>query len=107
MLSLTLAACAAKAPPPAPAPAPVDQSFRTKPPSPAPTPEFTPPVPTSTTLPNGLTLLFVDKPELPLVSLTVVVKSGAAQDPAGLPGQAPPHPDAALTIARGCCDSVP
>ena len=45
-------------------------------------------MPVSTTLPNGLTLLFVEKGDLPLVSLTILVRSGAAQDPDALPGLA-------------------
>jgi zinc protease len=87
LFTLPLMACSApQPPPPAPAPAPVAQSFRASRPMAAPTPDFTPPIPTKTILPNGLTLLAVEKPGLPLISLTVLIKSGAAQDPANLPG---------------------
>jgi len=49
---------------------------------------FVPPIPTRELLPNGLALVTLPRPLVPMVNLTFVIKSGAAQDPATLPGLA-------------------
>ena len=67
-------------------PVAVDQSFRQQTPTPSLSKTLTLPVPTKTVLDNGLTLFVVPKPGLPLVHIEVVLKSGAAQDPAGKEG---------------------
>ncbi|MCU0578786.1 MAG: insulinase family protein [Desulfobacterota bacterium] len=41
-----------------------------------------------TTLPNGLTLIVAERPQLPTIHLQVVVRAGAAADPAGREGLA-------------------
>jgi zinc protease len=42
--------------------------------------------PTRTVLPNGLTVLTVDQPSLPIVSVAVLIKAGAVHDPEPLAG---------------------
>ena len=49
-------------------------------------PSFTPPLPTRTTLPNGLTVLIVERPELPMVAFGLLMRAGATGDPAEQPG---------------------
>lgn len=46
------------------------------------------PAPTVQTLPNGLQVVVVERHTLPLITLRLVVKSGAECDPANLPGTA-------------------
>ena len=46
------------------------------------------PTPTIQTLPNGLKVVVVERHTLPLITLRLVVKSGAECDPANLPGTA-------------------
>lgn len=91
LLAVALAACSSA--PPAGAPkaepaAPVDQSFRATPPEAGPVPEFEGPVPERRVLANGLTVFAIEKRGLPLVAVSVVVRSGSAQDPKGEPGLA-------------------
>ena len=59
---------------------------RTVQPSPAVLRQFTPPVPQRQRLANGLELLVIEKRGLPLIAFSVVLKTGAARDPATLPG---------------------
>ena len=59
---------------------------RTIKPVPTPTPRFEPPVPERHKMSNGMQLLVIRKPEIPMVALGVVLKTGAADDPTGLPG---------------------
>ena len=40
--------------------------------------------PSRTTLPNGLTVVTLDQPSLPIVTVNVLVKAGAAHDPDAL-----------------------
>ena len=49
---------------------------------------FTPPVPQRRQLPNGLNVVYVGKPGLPVVSLGILLKAGAITDPPGQPGLA-------------------
>ncbi len=86
-LLLFLVACA-PAPQPVAAPTLSTDAFRAAPPSPGPEPTLRAPVPERVELANGLTLLSVPKPALPLISLTVVFKSGSGADPADRPGLA-------------------
>lgn len=57
-------------------------------PATGPLPTLKAPLGHKTQLDNGLTLVSVHKEALPLVHISVVVKSGSAQDPAALPGLA-------------------
>lgn len=75
-------------PAPAATPAQADDAFRATPPAPAPAPALHAPVPVKRVLANGLTVLSVPKPGLPLVNLSVVIRSGSAQDPKGMEGLA-------------------
>ena len=61
---------------------------RTIQPAGGPTPSFTPPRPERAGLSNGMEVIVVRKPELPLAAFMVMAKSGATADPAGLPGLA-------------------
>ena len=61
---------------------------RTIQPAGGPTPSFTPPRPQRARLPNGMEVIVVRKPELPLVAFMMLAKSGATADPAALPGLA-------------------
>jgi len=63
----------------------VDRSVK---PDPAPQPRFEPPVPQRHKLANGMNLLVIRKPEIPMVALGVVLATGSADDPVGLPGLA-------------------
>lgn len=53
----------------------------TQPPIVAEAPRFTPPTPNEHTLSNGIKAWVVERPDLPLVSLRVVVPGGSASDP--------------------------
>jgi predicted Zn-dependent peptidase len=65
------------------------QTFPTPPPSLGPAPAVTPPVPVQRTLANGMKVLYVRQPELPVVSAVLVIRgAGTTQDPATLPGLA-------------------
>lgn len=52
----------------------------------APEPGFTPPMPNRTTLANGLSVLVVERPDLPMVAFGLVMRTGAAVDPTDRPG---------------------
>ena len=54
----------------------------------APPKAFTPPAPEVFKTPNGITVWLVERHTLPMVSISVAVPSGSAQDPADLPGLA-------------------
>jgi zinc protease len=71
------------APPPAAPSATPDAPFRENPPPPGPVVAWTPPKIDSWTLPNGVRVLFVERHDLPIVSVRVVGTSGAG-DLAGL-----------------------
>ncbi|HET6346489.1 MAG TPA: pitrilysin family protein, partial [Myxococcota bacterium] len=79
--------------PPAPAPqaaepAPPADAWRRERPKADPVPELHAPVPVQKVLTNGLTVLSVPKPALPIVNVSLIIKSGSAQDPAGQEGVA-------------------
>ena len=59
-----------------------------QPPPPGPAPSVALPEAHVSILPNGLKLLLVERHIAPLVTLAVVIQSGAADDPANLPGTA-------------------
>lgn len=61
---------------------------RTRPPEPGPAPTLTLPPITRGVLPNGLTLIYMHKPDVPLVQVNVVVRAGQIHDPADRPGLA-------------------
>jgi predicted Zn-dependent peptidase len=56
---------------------------RTRPPAPGPTPTFSLPPIQKRTLGNGLAVWMVEMHEVPLVDLTLIVKTGAEADPPG------------------------
>ena len=57
-------------------------------PTPAEEPAFTPPLPTRDRLPNGMGVTVVEQRGMPIVAFGVLLSSGAAADPANLPGVA-------------------
>jgi zinc protease len=83
------AATAAPGPalPAAPAATP-DADFRTSPPPPAPSAPFHAPVPRQLSLKNGLPVFLIARHEVPLVTVSLVVRAGADTDPAGKAGLA-------------------
>ncbi len=62
------------------------QAFRNEQPKPGTPKDFVGPVPVRTTLPNGLTVLVIEKHDLPLVAMQVVVRSGTSADVKGHEG---------------------
>jgi zinc protease len=88
---LTAAALAAptKKPEPAPAPAPVvdPEAWRASIPGPAAESSWQPPVPETFTLSNGIPVVLIERHELPLVSVRLMMRAGreAAPDQPGLP----------------------
>ena len=72
----------------APAPPPSREPWRNEVPKPGPTPKATLPAARSFLLPNGLTVYWIESHALPIVAGQLVVRSGSAADPAGLPGLA-------------------
>lgn len=62
------------------------QAFRSEQPKAGAPKDFVGPVPTRTTLPSGLTLLVIEKHELPLVAVQLVVRSGTSADAKGHEG---------------------
>jgi zinc protease len=65
------------------------QQFPTTPPTLGPAPVVRPPVPVQRQLANGMKVLYVRQPELPVVSAALVIRgAGTTQDPATLPGLA-------------------
>jgi zinc protease len=69
-------------------PAPSKEPWRSEVPKPGPTPQATLPAARSFRLPNGLTVYWIEAHALPIVAGQLVVRSGSATDPAGLPGLA-------------------
>jgi predicted Zn-dependent peptidase len=61
---------------------------RSRPPEPGPAPALTLPPITRAVLPNGLTLIYMAKRDVPLVQVNVVVKAGQIHEPADRPGLA-------------------
>ena len=61
----------------------IDRSAMPKPSAP---PPFSPPVPSRARLSNGLNILFLEKPGLPMVAFGMLLRSGAVTDPPGGPG---------------------
>jgi len=64
------------------------EAWRNEAPRPGPTPQATLPAAQSFQLPNGLTVYWIESHTLPIVAGQLVVRSGSASDPAGLPGLA-------------------
>ena len=91
-LAALSAGCAASAPAPSPAPAAsaprADAQFPTTPPAIGPAPALQLPSPETRTLANGLKVMYVRMPELPVVSAALVTPAGSTHDPANLPGLA-------------------
>lgn len=75
------------------------ERFRRTPPIPEPLPELTMPEIKSTSLWNGLTIWVIQKDNLPLINLRLIVFAGESSSPEGLPGMATL---AAHMINRGC-----
>jgi zinc protease len=65
-----------------------DEPFRALPPEPAKAEQFHAPIPQNLTLPNGLHVYLIERHEVPLVALTLAVRSGADTDPSGKAGLA-------------------
>lgn len=51
-------------------------------------PTFTPPIPGRSRLSNGLEIVFVERPGLPVIATGLVVRAGGVTDPADMPGLA-------------------
>jgi predicted Zn-dependent peptidase len=64
------------------------QPDRTKPPALGPTPSLSLPAVTRQTLSNGLQVLILEKHQVPLAQINLVVKAGSAMDPDDRPGLA-------------------
>jgi predicted Zn-dependent peptidase len=60
-------------------------AFPTTAPKPGPAPSIKLPAPEKRTLANGLTVLYVRQPELPIVHVTLVTRGGLGDAPAGTP----------------------
>lgn len=72
-----------------PAAGAAQNQFPTTPPQLGPAPAVNPPVPVPRTLANGMKVLYVRQPELPVVSAVLVIRgAGATEDPAAVPGLA-------------------
>jgi zinc protease len=70
-------------------PAAAAAQFPTTPPALGPAPAVHPPVPVQRQLANGMKVLYVRQPELPVVSAALVIRgAGTTEDPATLPGLA-------------------
>jgi zinc protease len=70
-------------------PAPQAAGFPTSPPATGPAPTVDVPDPERRTLANGMEVMYVRRPQLPVVSAALVVRgAGTAEDPAALPGLA-------------------
>ncbi len=87
LAALLLGACATPGARLAPSTQPPGD-WRTAPPAGGPPPALRAPVPERHVLANGLTVLLVHRPGLPLVHTTIMIRAGAAQDPADRPGLA-------------------
>jgi zinc protease len=64
----------------------VDEAWRATPPTPGPAPKYTLPVAKQVKLANGLTVLLVERHNLPLVSATLFTFSGSELNPIDKPG---------------------
>ena len=62
------------------------ETFRRQPPAPLAPRPLNLPAPSETTLANGLRVVFVENPRLPLVTYRLAFRTGDAHDPPGLPG---------------------
>jgi zinc protease len=62
------------------------EDFRRRPPAPLPPRALNLPLPEEAALANGLRVVVVEQPRLPLVSFRLAFRSGDASDPPGLPG---------------------
>ena len=62
------------------------ETFRRQPPAPLAPRPLNLPTPSETTLANGLRVVFVENPHLPLVTYRLAFRTGDAHDPPGLPG---------------------
>ncbi|HET7464201.1 MAG TPA: pitrilysin family protein [Longimicrobium sp.] len=72
-----------------PAAGAAQNQFPTTPPQLGAAPAVNPPVPVQRTLANGMKVLYVRQPELPVVSAVLVIRgAGTTEDPAALPGLA-------------------
>jgi zinc protease len=94
-LVAVLAVACAPATPGAPAPAPGDgarplppPSYPTSAPEPGPAPGLTLTEPVERTLANGLRVIYMPRPQLPMVQAVLVTRGGTMDDPASLPGLA-------------------
>jgi zinc protease len=65
-----------------------DTAWRSAPPKPGPARPMTVPVPKSFRLANGMTVLLNERPGLPIVSATLVFKTGSGANPVDKPGLA-------------------
>jgi zinc protease len=74
--------------PPAPPPSTPDAAFRAQPPPPAENLEFHAPVPKQLKLSNGLPVFLVERHEVPLVTISLTVRSGEDTEPPGKAGLA-------------------
>lgn len=63
-----------------------DEAWRATPPQPGPAPKFALPVPKQMKLPNGLTVLLVERHNLPIVAATLFTMSGTELNPVAKPG---------------------
>jgi zinc protease len=104
LAALLLSACASGPKPPARAEAPppqtqaqtrteapgeqgtADAAFRAQPPPPSAPVEFRAPIPKQLKLKNGLPVFLIERHEVPLVAISLAVRSGEDTDPAGKAG---------------------
>jgi len=63
-----------------------DSAFRAQPPSPGPAVEFHAPMPAQLALKNGLPVFLVERHDVPLVAISLAVRSGADTEPVGKAG---------------------
>jgi zinc protease len=66
----------------------MDESWRTTPPRPGPLSKLMLPTPSSFKLPNGLTVMLVERHNLPIVTANLVTLSGSEMNPIASPGLA-------------------
>jgi len=67
-------------------PAAADDAFRATPPSPSASVEFRAPIPKQLALHNGLPVFLIERHDVPLVAISLAVRSGEDTDPAGKAG---------------------
>jgi zinc protease len=82
-----------------------DMNPLTQPPDVTPTKAFTPPTPTVFTLSNGVPVWLIHRPDLPLVSLRMVLPGGSSTDPTDASGLSA-FADALLLKGAGDRDAV-